>query len=159
MNIWIEAIFICHFFLNNLPANGIFQMILSSLFASWCLINLDFLLLQTAYFDETINHYFMLLIFSLLHHTYLFVMKTWLLFHIFMFFLHIIYRRKFFESIKALDIKTSSLLNLVFASNTILSCLFFFFLIIDLYFLITVVIAQFFNSTAEFVMPAGIPFF
>ena len=91
--------------------------------------------------------------------SYIFIcyQNFWLLFHIFMFFLHLIYRRKFFESIKALDIKTSSLLNLVFASNTILLCLFFFFLIIDLYFLITVVIAQFFNSTAEFVMSAGIP--
>ena len=47
--------------------------------------------------------------------------------------------------------------NLVFANNTILKCLLFFFLIIDLYFLILVVIAQIFNHTAEIVSPKGIP--
>ena len=36
-----------------------------------------------------------------------------------------------------------------FANNTILSCFFFFFLIIDLYFLIPTVIAQIFNSIEE----------
>ena len=35
------------------------------------------------------------------------------------------------DSIKALEIKTSMLFNLDFANNTILSCFFFFFLIID----------------------------
>ena len=39
-----------------------------------------------------------------------------------------------FESIKALEIKTSILFNLDFAKNTILSCLFFLLLIIDLCF-------------------------
>ena len=47
--------------------------------------------------------------------------------------------------------------NLVFANNAILSCFFFFFLIIDLYFLIPAVIAQIFNPTAELVIPIGIP--
>ena len=57
-----------------------------------------------------------------------------------------------FGSIKALEIKTSILFNLDFANSTILSCFFFFFLIIDLYFLIPVVIAQIFNPIAEFVI-------
>ena len=62
-----------------------------------------------------------------------------------------------FESIKALEIKTSMLLNLDFANNTVWSCFFFFFLIIDLYFLIPAVIAQIFNPIAELVIPIGIP--
>ena len=37
------------------------------------------------------------------------------------------------------------LFNLDFANNTILQCFFFFFLFIDLYFLITAVIAKMFN--------------
>ena len=49
------------------------------------------------------------------------------------------------------------LINLDFANNTILSCFFFFFLIIDLYFLISAVIAQIFNLIAELVIPTGIP--
>ena len=49
------------------------------------------------------------------------------------------------------------LLNLDFAKNTILSCFFLFFLIIDLYFLILAVIMQFFNPTAELVILTGIP--
>ena len=48
------------------------------------------------------------------------------------------------------------LFNLDFAINTIL-CFFFFFLIIDLYFLIPAVIAQIFNPIAELVIPIGIP--
>ena len=47
--------------------------------------------------------------------------------------------------------------NLDFASNTILSCVVFFFLIIDLYFLIPAVIAQIFHEIAELVIPTGIP--
>ena len=47
--------------------------------------------------------------------------------------------------------------NLDFASNTILSCFVFFFLIIDLYFLIPAVIAQIFPKIAELVIPTGIP--
>ena len=49
------------------------------------------------------------------------------------------------------------LFNLVFASNTILSCFFFFFLINDLHFLIAAVIAQIFNAFAELTIPIGIP--
>ena len=49
------------------------------------------------------------------------------------------------------------LFNLAFANNTILSCFFFFFLIIDLYFLIPAAIAQFFNPIARLVVPTGIP--
>ena len=52
---------------------------------------------------------------------------------------------------------TSMLFNLDFANNTILSCFFFLFLIVDLYFLIPVVIAQIFNSSAELVIRIGIP--
>ena len=59
--------------------------------------------------------------------------------------------------IKALEIKTSVLFNLNFANNTVLSCLFFFFLIIELYFVIAAVIAQIFNPIAEIVIPTGIP--
>ena len=47
------------------------------------------------------------------------------------------------------------LFNLDFANNTILSC-FFFFLIIDLYFLIPAVIAQSYNPIAELVIPIEI---
>ena len=49
------------------------------------------------------------------------------------------------------------MINLDFANNRILSCFFFFFLIIDLYFLIPAVIAQIFNPIAELVIPIGIP--
>ena len=41
-------------------------------------------------------------------------------------------------------------------NNTILPCLFFFFLIIDLHFLITTVIAKYFNPTEEHLIPRGI---
>ena len=57
--------------------------------------------------------------------------------------------------IKALEIKTSMLFNLDFANNIIL--LWFFFLIIDLYFLIPAVIAHIFNPIAELVIPLGVP--
>ena len=59
--------------------------------------------------------------------------------------------------IKALEIKTSVLFNLNFANNTVLSCLFLFFLVIDLYFVIAAVISQIFNPIAELVIPTGIP--
>ena len=49
------------------------------------------------------------------------------------------------------------LFNLSFASNTILSCFCFFFLLIDLYFLIAEAIAQIFNPIGEPVIPIGIP--
>ena len=54
---------------------------------------------------------------------------------------------------KALEIKTSMLFNSDFCKHTILSCFLFFFLIIDLYFLIPAVIAQIFNLTGELVIP------
>ena len=41
-------------------------------------------------------------------------------------------------------------------NNTILPCFFFFFLIIDLHFLITTVIAKYFNPTEEHLIPRGI---
>ena len=46
--------------------------------------------------------------------------------------------------------------NLDFANNTILSYLFFLFLIINLYLLITAIIAQIFNPIAELVILTGI---
>ena len=49
------------------------------------------------------------------------------------------------------------LFNLDFANNTILSCVVFFFLVIDLYFLIPAVIAQIFHKISELVIPTGIP--
>ena len=49
------------------------------------------------------------------------------------------------------------LLNFTFGNNTILSCFFFLFLIIDLYFLIPAVSAQVFDPIAELVIPIGIP--
>ena len=49
------------------------------------------------------------------------------------------------------------LFNLDFANNTILSCFFLFFLIIDSYFLIPAVITHIFNPTAELVILIGIP--
>ena len=49
------------------------------------------------------------------------------------------------------------LFNLDFDNNTSLSCFFFFFLIIDLYFLTPAAIAQFFNPIARLVVPTGIP--
>ena len=52
-------------------------------------------------------------------------------------------------------LRTYMLFNLDFANNTILLC--FFFLIIDLYWLIAAAIAQMFNPMAELVIPTGIP--
>ena len=49
------------------------------------------------------------------------------------------------------------LLNLVFARNTISSCFFFFFLIIDLYCLIPAATAQISNPIAELVIPIEKP--
>ena len=48
------------------------------------------------------------------------------------------------------------LFTLDFAINTILSCFFFFFLIIDLYFLIPSVIAQIFDPISDLVIPIEI---
>ena len=59
-----------------------------------------------------------------------------------------------YESIKSLEIK---LFNLLFANNTTLSCILFFFLIIDLYFLIPDLFAQIFNPVAELAISIEIP--
>ena len=61
-----------------------------------------------------------------------------------------------YESIKALEIKTSNVFNLAFANNTIWSWFFLFFLTIDLYFLIAAVNVHVFNPTAECAVPIGI---
>ena len=47
--------------------------------------------------------------------------------------------------------------NFYFANETILSYFFFFFLILDLHFLIPVILGQIFNPIAELVIPIGIP--
>ena len=52
---------------------------------------------------------------------------------------------------------TSMLFSLVFANNTFFSCIFFLFLIIELYFLIAAVIAEIFHLTVELVVPIGLP--
>ena len=65
--------------------------------------------------------------------------------------------RIIFKSIKAIEINTSMLFNLEFANNTILSCFFFFFLITDLYIVISEAVAQIFNPIAELVIPIRIP--
>ena len=49
------------------------------------------------------------------------------------------------------------LFDLDFANNNTLSCFFYFFLIIDLYFLIPAVITQIFNPITELVIPIGMP--
>ena len=49
------------------------------------------------------------------------------------------------------------LFNFDFAKDNISLCFFFFFLIIDLYFLIPAVIARIFNPIAELVIPIAIP--
>ena len=58
---------------------------------------------------------------------------------------------------KHLEIKTSMLFYLDFANVFILSCFFLFFLFIDLYFLISVLIKQILNPIAERVVPIEIP--
>ena len=62
-----------------------------------------------------------------------------------------------YELINVLKITTSIASNLVFAGNTIVSCVSLYFLIIDLYLLLPSVIAQIFNPTAELVIPTGTP--
>ena len=49
------------------------------------------------------------------------------------------------------------LFNLHFTDNTILSCLFFFYLIINLFFLIPALITKILNPIAEMVITIGIP--
>ena len=61
-----------------------------------------------------------------------------------------------FESIEVLEMKTSILFNFDLSNKTILSCLFFFSTIIDLYFVIPSVFAQIFNSTVEILIPIEI---
>ena len=61
------------------------------------------------------------------------------------------------ESIKTLEIKSYMLFNLDFASNTVLSCFFLFFLFVGLCFFISVVLTQIFNAIGELVIPTGIP--
>ena len=94
-------------------------------------MNFDFLLSHTAHFDKSIGFPSFYLCNP----------------HVFTFCIHLHF--------KALEIKIFVLFQLVFAKNTILSC--FFFVIINLCFLIPAVIKQIFNPTAELVIPTGIP--
>ena len=48
------------------------------------------------------------------------------------------------------------LFNFIFAKDNVSSCVLFFLLIIDLYFIIPTVIAQIFNPTSELVIPIRI---
>ena len=57
-----------------------------------------------------------------------------------------------FESVKALEIRTSILFNLDFANDIILSFFSLFFLFVNLYFLIPAVVTQVFNPIAELVI-------
>ena len=66
-------------------------------------------------------------------------------------------RHVIYEPIKALEIKTSIVSTLGFASNTISLCFFLIFLIFDLYILISAVIAQIFIPTTELAIPTGTP--
>ena len=58
--------------------------------------------------------------------------------------------------IEALNVKASMLFNLVLANNTFLSCFFFYFLVIDLYFISHVVCAHIFNPIAELIILIGL---
>ena len=51
----------------------------------------------------------------------------------------------------------TAVFNLAFLRNTFLSCIFLFFIIVDLYILILAVTAQIFNPTAELAIPTGTP--
>ena len=61
------------------------------------------------------------------------------------------------DSIKALQIKTLVVSNLVFPSNTILSLFFLSFLVTHLYFLISGMIVQIFTPTTELAIPTEAP--
>ena len=62
-----------------------------------------------------------------------------------------------YELIKALEIKTSTVYNLVFANNTIVSCLFFLFLDNWLIILISPATAQISSPTAELAIRTRTP--
>ena len=55
-----------------------------------------------------------------------------------------------------IQIKTFKLINLDFADDNTLSCIFYFFLIIDLYFLTPAVITQILNPIAKLAISIGI---
>ena len=57
---------------------------------------------------------------------------------------------------EALEVKTSTLFNLVFGNNTTLSCSFLFYLITDLKFLISPVILQIIFVASEFSILIGL---
>ena len=60
-----------------------------------------------------------------------------------------------YESIKSLEIRTSIGSYLAFLSNTIFSCLFFFFFIIDFCILIPAVLVHIFNPNVELLVSTG----
>ena len=62
-----------------------------------------------------------------------------------------------FELIKAVKIESSTIFNLDYAKDNIFSCFLFFFLIIDLYFLIPTGLTQIFNPIAELGIPIEKP--
>ena len=134
------------------------------------IINFYFLIFFLYVFHSaTTFHHYLLLFLRHFFHTFLCLYQPYLcsifhsIFRIFDFFFSSRYTllNKFviliYEAIHAIEIKISIVFNLVFASNTILSYIYLFFLIIDFYFLILAVIAQTFNPTRRFVIPAGTP--
>ena len=117
-------------------------------YLSLLLLDFDFL-----YFFYTSNH--MTTLFYNLTKTFDKVFKSlnfWFLlsFHIFESL------KLIFELINPLEIKTSMPFILDFVNNTILSCFFFFFLITDLYYLISATITIF-DPIAEVVISIGSP--
>ena len=141
--------------------------------ASCSLIDLDFLLLQTVQFDKsTIFPMFVFTTFRFLLSVFFLPFKQYVCFinrlKSSMNCLSIKFLVCFFissYSFSTLFIKTNQswlifelikVLSLDFANNTILSCFFFFFLIIDFHILIPGVIAETFSPIGELVISIGI---
>ena len=118
--------------------------------ASCSLINLDFLPPQTSQFDVNIILP-LVFIYSLNYHLSLeFLVSSFISSYSFStLFIKTHSSWQIFESNKDLEIKTSLLFKLDFVNSTILSCFFFFFLIIHLYFLIPAVITQISDPIAK----------
>ena len=144
--------------------------------SSWFLVKVDFTLPQTIKFYKSINLFYLVFVPNFWISICSFVLTTNTIgFHCF----YIIYFKEVFissfissyslntlfseinsswlkyESIKALEIKNSIVFNISFPNNTRLPCFFFFFLIIDLHFLISVVSAQIFILTAKILIVTG----
>ena len=126
--------------------------------ASCSLINIDFLPSQTSQFDLNIILP-LVFIYSLNYHLSLeFLVSSFISSYSFStLFVKTHSSWQIFESNKALEIKTFLLFKLDFVNSTILSCFFFFFLIIHLYFLIPAVITQISDPIAKPKIPTELP--